>query len=271
MRSADQAQLMLPIKLSDYILAENEAHSSIVVCPSLDVELRVRPEKITEKSCVWHILGSGLLVDALEVVEVGAQAAVHAKDAVVDDGCHREDVETGAELAPDAHVISPLALVIEAIHPIDRLAFMISSQQIEILWELYLVRQEQCYGLDTLLSTVNVVADEQEFLLVLWVPGDVEQSEQIEVLAMYVSEHFDWRLEVKEHLLILEHLRAFVDQELDCFLIQLDWFAPLAVLDFNKLINDAVGDKLPFVIRLRLRKILAVLESLGHFVHLLLG
>lgn len=41
MRSADQAQLMPPIELSDYVLSENEAHASVVVCPSLDVELRV--------------------------------------------------------------------------------------------------------------------------------------------------------------------------------------------------------------------------------------
>jgi len=64
MRSADQAQLVPPIELSDYILSENEAHTSVVVRPALDIELRVRPKKIAEKSSVWNILRPRLLIDA---------------------------------------------------------------------------------------------------------------------------------------------------------------------------------------------------------------
>lgn len=67
---------------------------------------------------------------------------------------------------------------------------MIASQQVEVLRELDLVSQQQGYGLNALFSSVNVVADEQEFLVIFWVSSDIKQSEQVEVLAVNVAEHF---------------------------------------------------------------------------------
>lgn len=148
---------------------------------------------------------------------------------------------------------------------------MVASQKIEILRELDLICKQQSDSLNTLLSAVDIVSDEQEFLVILRIPRDVEQPKQIEILTVHVTKYLDGGLQIQEHLLVLENFGAFIYEELERLLVQLDGLAPLAVLDFDELINDTIGHKLFFVICRWLSEVLSVLELFSHLVNLLLG
>ena len=62
---------------------------------------------------------------------------------------------------------------------------------------LHLVSKEQRDGLDRLLATVDVVADEEEFLVAMGILGNLEMSEEVEALPVHVSEHLDRCLQVE--------------------------------------------------------------------------
>lgn len=259
---------MPPIELPNHILSKYKTDSSIVIGPALDIDLWIRPEQITKKASIRYILGPRLLIDTLKIVEVRAEAAVHTQDTIIDDGCDRQYIEASAKLSPDSHVVPALALIVEAVHPVDGLALVITSQQVEVLRELDLVGKQQRDGLDALLASVNVVADKQKLLVILRVPSYVEKSEQIEVLSVHIAKYFNWSFEIQQHLLGLKYFCTFVDQVLECFLVQLHRLAPLPAFNLDKLLDDAVSHKLFLVIRGWLYEVLAVLELLDHLIDL---
>lgn len=88
---------------------------------------------------------------------------------------------------------------------------------------------------------------------------------------MHITKYLNWSLEIEQHLFALEHLGAFIYKELKGFLIKLDWLAPLPTFHFHELLDDAIGNKLSFVVCRRLNEVLPVLELVDHFVNLLLG
>jgi hypothetical protein len=99
---------------------------------------------------------------------------MHTEYPIVNNGRNGQNVEASAEFPPNPYVVSPLALVVESIHSIDRLALVVASQKVKVLREFDLVGKKECDGLDTLLSSVHVVTDKEELLIVLWVPRNIE-------------------------------------------------------------------------------------------------
>ena len=99
---------------------------------------------------------------------------MHAKNSIVDNGSSWEHIEAKAEFFPNLNSVPSFALVVESIHSIDGLALVVASQQVEVLGELDLVGEEQGYGFNTLLSTIHIVANKEELLIVLRIPGNVK-------------------------------------------------------------------------------------------------
>eukprot|EP00443_Scrippsiella_acuminata_P029325 CAMPEP_0115212282 /NCGR_PEP_ID=MMETSP0270-20121206/23196_1 /TAXON_ID=71861 /ORGANISM="Scrippsiella trochoidea, Strain CCMP3099" /LENGTH=65 /DNA_ID=CAMNT_0002625991 /DNA_START=453 /DNA_END=650 /DNA_ORIENTATION=+ len=64
---------------------------------------------------------------------------MHAENLVVDDGHKRQLVEDFYEEFPHLDVITPLALIVEAVYPRDRSALMVPTQHEKVLMELDLV------------------------------------------------------------------------------------------------------------------------------------
>ena len=46
MRSANESELVPPVKFPYNVLAEDKADASIIVSPSLDIDLGVRPQQV---------------------------------------------------------------------------------------------------------------------------------------------------------------------------------------------------------------------------------
>ena len=84
-----------------------------------------------------------------------------AEDLLVHDRGEGEAVEDVAEHAPQLDVVPALALVVKAVDARDAVALVVPPEQKEILRVLDLVRQQQTDHLETLLTPVHVVAEEQ--------------------------------------------------------------------------------------------------------------
>lgn len=76
--------------------------------------------------------------------------------------------------------------VIESVDAIDRRAFVVPAQEEKVLWILDFVSKEQTDGLQTLLSTVDIVA--QEEVVRVWRESTIfEQTQKIIILPMNVA------------------------------------------------------------------------------------
>lgn len=128
MGPANESELMPSVKLSDNILSEDEAHTSIVVCPALDVKFGVRPQQIAKETGIRHVLRSSLLVDSFQIVEIGTEATMHAQNTIIYDSCNWQNIEASSEFSPNSHVVSSFALIVKAIHSVDGLTFVVASQ-----------------------------------------------------------------------------------------------------------------------------------------------
>jgi hypothetical protein len=84
-----------------------------------------------------------------------------------------------------------LTFVIETIDAVDTCTLMVATKDEEVLGVLDLVGEEQTDSLERLLSTIDIVAKEQVVCL-WWEASIFEQSEQVVVLAVYVTyRHMD--------------------------------------------------------------------------------
>nr|GMC84168.1 ABC1 family protein, putative [Ipomoea batatas] len=116
---------------------------------------------ITEQPRIRHVHGpleGSYLVQALHLRR---QPAVHAKYLIIDDGGHGEAVKTLGERLPEANAIAALALVVETVDPIDRSAFVVSSEDEEVIGKFDFVAEEKTDCLHALLPSVHVVAEEE--------------------------------------------------------------------------------------------------------------
>jgi hypothetical protein len=123
---------------------------------------------------------------------------MHSEDLLVDDGSNRQAVEAVGEGLPQLDIISSLALVVEAVDAIDRGAFVVATEDEEVLGILDLICEQKADGLEGLLATVDVVAKEE--VVGLWGKATIfEQSEQVVVLTVNVSTNLYRCLELEQN------------------------------------------------------------------------
>jgi hypothetical protein len=111
---------------------------------------------------------------------------VHAKDFLVDQRSNGQAVEAVGENFPQFNGVSPLALIVKSVDPVDGRALVIASKQEEIFRVLDLVGKQQAYGLQGLFSAVNVVAQE-EVVRIGWEAAILEKAKKIIILAVNIA------------------------------------------------------------------------------------
>jgi hypothetical protein len=111
---------------------------------------------------------------------------VHREDLLIDDSSDRKAVEAVGEGLPQLDVVSSLALVVEAVDAVDGSALVVTAEDEEVLGVLDLVCEEQANGLEGLLATVYVVAEE-EVVGLWWETAVLEQAEQVIVLSVDIT------------------------------------------------------------------------------------
>lgn len=195
--SADQIHVVFVEEFGDDFGAEGEADSSVVLAPAHRVLVGVGPQQIAEETLVGHVCRPHDSPDLLHALEIWTETAVTAEDLLVNDGRHREAVEAVCERLPQLDVVASLALVVEAVDAVDRGAFVVASQQEEVLGVFDLVGQQQADSLQRLLPSVHIVTQEQ--VVGLWGKSSVlKQAEEVVVLAVDVTANLERGLQLQE-------------------------------------------------------------------------
>ena len=124
---------------------------------------------------------------------------MHTQYSIIDNSTNWQNIEDSAEFSPQFDTISSFALVIKAVHPVNGLAFVVSSQQEEVIRVLNFICHQETNCFNTLFASVDVVSDKEKLLVIMRIAGDVKKSEKVEKLTMYITKYFDRSLQVEKH------------------------------------------------------------------------
>lgn len=133
MSSADKIEVIIFQKSFNNGGRENDRDTTVIRAPAIDVRIRVTPEEITEDALFRDVRGPDNLADLVHIFEFRAKSTVHADDLVIQNGHHGKAVEAIGENLPEFNGVPPLALVIEAVDPVDTSTLVVSSREEEIL------------------------------------------------------------------------------------------------------------------------------------------
>jgi hypothetical protein len=120
----------------------------------------VCPQQIAHESFIRDFRGPSDGQNVHQMAHLRTQPAVHAEYLATHHCSDGHAVETTGENFPKLHGISPLALVIETIYPIQGGALMVSSQEEKVIRIFDFVAQKQGDTLQTLIATIDIVAKE---------------------------------------------------------------------------------------------------------------
>mmetsp|Transcript_20130 Transcript_20130/g.47559 ORF Transcript_20130/g.47559 Transcript_20130/m.47559 type:complete len:311 (+) Transcript_20130:506-1438(+) len=239
-RAHHQVEVVLLQELADNVGAEGVRHAAVVLCPARDVRVRVGPHQIAKQACVRHVRRPHDVLNLLHALQVWREAGVHAEDLLVD---HRRDgqhVEHLLELLPKLDVVSPLALVVEAVDAVDRGALVVAAQQEEVLRVFDLVGQQQADALQPVLAAVHKVPQEE----VVRVGGKatvLKHAKQVVVLPVDIPADLDRRLELEQSRLVNENLFALDNDELHLVVGELHRGARLLIPHCQQLFDDHIA------------------------------
>jgi hypothetical protein len=208
----------------DNIRTECERNTSIVFAPSSNVLIGIGPQKIAEKTAVRNISRAHNPADLLHRVEIRAQTTVHGENLLVNDGSDGKAVEAVGKSLPQLNVIATLALVVESIDTVDGGALVVTSEDEEVFGVLDLVGEEQADGLKRLLTSVDVITEE-EVVGLRREATVLEESEKIVVLSVDITTDLDRSLKLEEDGLRNEDLTSLGAKVTNLGLKELDLLA----------------------------------------------
>mmetsp|Transcript_91951 Transcript_91951/g.233805 ORF Transcript_91951/g.233805 Transcript_91951/m.233805 type:complete len:308 (+) Transcript_91951:258-1181(+) len=237
--AADEIHVHLREEAGHDIRAEDEGHTAVILGPTCDVLVRVRPKQIADEACVRHVRGTHQATDLVHVRDLRGQAAVHAHDLLVDEAADWQAIEDVAELLPELDVVPPLALIIETVDAGDGGALVVAAQQEEVLGELRLVAKHQGNCLQRLLAAVDIVA--QEDVVAVWREAAIlEDAQQVVVLPVHIAANLDGGLEFEQGILRQEDLAGRGAQGLQLALRHLHQLAGLLAAGLQALVDALV-------------------------------
>ena len=116
---------------------------------------------------------------------------------------------------------------------------MVSAQKEEVLWIFDFVGQQEANGLQTLFSSVNVVAEEQVVRLGRETTI-FKEAQQIKVLAMNITTNLNRCFQFEENGLAGEDFAGPLAEAADFQLGELDVFAGTTSFNLKETFNDIV-------------------------------
>mmetsp|Transcript_9813 Transcript_9813/g.28087 ORF Transcript_9813/g.28087 Transcript_9813/m.28087 type:complete len:237 (+) Transcript_9813:892-1602(+) len=168
---------------------------------------------------------------------------MHAQNLLIHQGCNRQAVEAVSEGLPQPDVVAPLALVIKPVDAVDGCAFVVATQEEEVLRVLDLVGQQKGDGLKALLAAVNIVTQEKVVGL-RREAAVLEQAQQVAVLAVDVPANLNGCLQLQQVGLAHEDLLGGDAQLPDLLLRELDLLARAPVADVQQAVDNIVEKSL---------------------------
>lgn len=111
---------------------------------------------------------------------------MHGENLLVNDGSNWQAVEAVGEGLPQLDVVATLALIVETVDTVDGRTLVVTAEDEEVLWVLDLVGEEKADGLKRLLSSVDVVTEE-EVVGFRWESSVLKESKEIVVLSVDIT------------------------------------------------------------------------------------
>ena len=148
-------------KARDDVGSKRKRDAPVVLAPARDVLVGIGPEEVAEEARLGNVGRAHHPPNLVHRLEVGREAAVHAENLLVDDGRDRQAVEAVGKRLPELNVVPPLALVVEAVDPVDRGALVVAAEDKEVFRVLDLVREQEADRLERLLAPVDIIAEEE--------------------------------------------------------------------------------------------------------------
>ena len=103
-------------EVGHHVSSEDETHSSLVLRPPRHTLLRVGPQQVAKQALIWHLERTDQLENLFEIIELRADAAMHAEYLLIDDGTNWHDIEHIREGLPQLDVVLPLACLNPYLH-----------------------------------------------------------------------------------------------------------------------------------------------------------
>ena len=99
---------------------------------------------------------------------------MHTQYSIINNSTHWQNIKDFLKLSPHFGIIPSFALVIKAVHPVNLMAFVISSEQEEVIWVLDFVCHQQANCFNALFASINVVPHKQKLLPIFWSSSNIE-------------------------------------------------------------------------------------------------
>lgn len=119
---------------------------------------------------------------------------MHTQYPIIDNCTNWQNIENGPEFSPKFDIIPPFTFIIKAVHSVNGLAFVVASQQEEVIRVLNFIGHQETDRFNTLFSSIDVVSDKKKLLVIMRIAGNIKESEKVEKLTMYITKYFDWGL-----------------------------------------------------------------------------
>lgn len=237
--AAYQVHVVLLKESGDDIWTKSEGDTTVVLGPSGNVLVWVGPEQVAKETAVWDVSWAHNPADLLHGVEIWRETTVHGENLLVNDGSNWQAVEAVGEGLPQLDVVATLALIVETVDTVDGRTLVVTAEDEEVLWVLDLVGEEKADGLKRLLSSVDVVTEE-EVVGFRWESSVLKESKEIVVLSVDITANLNWCLELKEDWLGDEDLARLGAKVTDLSLQQLDLLSWSRASHFQQAIDNGI-------------------------------
>mmetsp|Transcript_74211 Transcript_74211/g.172137 ORF Transcript_74211/g.172137 Transcript_74211/m.172137 type:complete len:242 (-) Transcript_74211:52-777(-) len=149
--------------------------------------IRVRPEEVTHRPFMRHLLNAVQLTDVVQGVERWGDASMHADDLVLHHGRHGQVVKGVREELPNGRpAVGTHTFVKEAVDLCDLATLVVAAEESDALLIADLVKEHEGHRLHRVVAAVNIVAEEE--VVCLWHgAADAEELLQVQELAMDVA------------------------------------------------------------------------------------
>ena len=131
------------VKLTGYLMSEQEASTSGRDCPVRDI-FGIRPDKIGVRSFVRNFLYSVDDLNLIQRTDLGRETTMHTEDTTVHDSGEVEVIEDFHTVLPRVGVaILSKALFVETVHLRDLTTFVVAPDQSNMVWPPSWIRRER--------------------------------------------------------------------------------------------------------------------------------
>lgn len=102
-------------------------------------------------------------VDHLDIIQIWTETTMHTQYPIINKSTKWQNIEDFLELSPQFNIISSFALVIKTVHPVNLMAFVVSSEYEKVVRVLDFISYHQANSFDTLFASINVVTHKKKF------------------------------------------------------------------------------------------------------------